>query len=882
MHKVKFQISIFRFQMLKKSVSKCVYLWIISLCFFAFPFQAKAQVRPVYDYGAIGLGQLLKKLKTTKSVMHIGAHPDDEDSGLLAYLARGENARTAYLSLTRGDGGQNIIGSELFESLGIIRTEELLQARRLDGAEQYFTRAFDYGFSKTLDEAKQKWDEKVILCDAVRAIRKFRPLVVISRFQGTPADGHGQHQYAGYIAPLAVKAAADFNQCKDSGQTWQVQKFYVSQGFRATSEPTLKINTGQYDFLLGRSYFEIAMEGRSQHKTQEQGVLELKGEKISGLNLVESNVQKVEKESSVFDGINISIRGISENTVNSEEPVAGKLVQLQNIIEKLNEQDLEKEKFLPLLAQGWKAAYDAEWSTRNPQTKFFLQKKQDEFAEAVKLVAGLQIDALADKETVVAGEDFLTTVKVFFPNADSIKVKDITLKNPAGWQVTKSDAPTDANQNAFRRETGNENAFFTVRTPANARPTEPYWMESDRIGYFYTWNKDENQNLPIQPPMVSADIKIEINGTEITLNQPVQYRFADDIRGEVRRDLNIVPALSVSLDQKLLIAAQSDKPQTRRVVMSITNNSSKPISGVTGLNIVGLEQIDWKYVADKRAFNLKTKGEKTAINFDITIPAKTKTGNYNIYAQAMVGEALATEEMNVLAYPHIQTHRFYTRAETKVGVLDLKTVPLKIGYIAGSGDRVADAIRQMGLSVELLDENDLTSGDLSKFETIVVGIRASQVRPDFVANHQRLLDYVRGGGTMIVQYQLPVYQSLLPFPAQIGARVADENAKVTILDPLSPVFNFPNKITDNDFKDWVQERNLNALTTTDANYKGLLEAHDANEPENKGGLMIAEIGTGKYVYCSYAFFRQLPAGVPGAYRLFANILSLPKAKSKIL
>lgn len=810
--------------------------------------------------------------------MMIGAHPDDEDSGLLAYLARGENARTAYLSLTRGDGGQNIIGSELFESLGIIRTEELLQARRLDGAEQYFTRAFDYGFSKTLAEAKEKWDEKIVLCDAVRAIRAFRPLVVVSRFSGTSADGHGQHQFSGYISPLAVRAAADSSQCQDAGQSWQVQKFYVSQGFRSTAEPGLKINTGQYDFLLGRSYFEIAMEGRSQHKTQEQGVLELKGEKISGVNLIDNYVQKVEKETSIFDGVDASIRGIAKNTANSEEPVAGKLVQLQNITEKLNEQGLEKEKFLPLLVQAWKAAYDAEWSTRNPQTKFFLQKKQDEFTEAIKLAAGMQIDALADKETVVAGEDFLATVKVFFPNADNIKVKEIILKNPVGWQVSKIDAPKDANQNVFRREIGNENAYFNVKTPTDARPTQPYWMESERNGFLYVWNADKNQTLPFQPPLVSADVKIEVSGTEITLNQPVQYRFADDIRGEIRRDLDVVPALSVSLDQKLLVAAQSDKPQTRRVVMSLTNNSSKPISGVTSLNIVGLEKIDWKYSADSRTFNLKTKGEKTAINFDVTIPAKTKAGNYNIYAQAMIGEALATQEMNVLAYPHIQTHRFYTRSETKVAVLDLKTAPVKIGYIAGSGDRVADAIRQMGLSVELLNENDLTSGDLSKFEVIVVGIRASQVRPDFIANHQRLLDYVKNGGTMIVQYQLPVYQSLLPFPATMGARVADENAKVTILDPTNPVFNFPNKITDEDFKGWVQERNLYALTTNDANYKPLLEAHDTGEAENKGGLVVADIGKGKYVYCSYAFFRQLPAGVPGAYRLFANLLSQPKAK----
>ncbi|CAN5348407.1 hypothetical protein BH10ACI1_BH10ACI1_02490 [soil metagenome] len=859
---------------------------ILLFSIFRFPFSVNAQVRAVNDYGAIGLGQLLKKLNNTKSVMHIGAHPDDEDSGLLAYLARGENARTAYLSLTRGDGGQNLIGSELFESLGVIRTEELLQARKLDGAEQYFTRAFDYGFSKTLAEAKEKWDEKIILCDTVRAIRTFRPLVVISRFSGTIADGHGQHQYAGYIAPLAVKAAADPTQCQDSGEPWQVLKFYVSQGFRSTEKPTLSINTGQYDSLLGRSYFEIAMEGRSQHKTQEQGVLELKGERFSGLNLIESKVPQVEKETSIFDGIDVSLAGIfktfgKEGKITDEQTKQNLVVVQSSAEQALKEFDsANPQRLLPILVRGFEAAYNIGGGLHNySDFSDVAAVKYFEFNEAIKLAAGIQIEALADGETVVSGEDFSVNVKVFFPNPESVKVKVIYLNAPENWQIEKTQPSKTETQPSFRREIANEDALFKVKIPSSEKLTQPYWLESERNEYLYQWETLFNKTLPFAPPLLTATVAVNIDGHEIYLkNQPIEYRFADDIRGEVRRELNIVPALSVSLDQKLLIVPQSEKAQTKRVVMSLTNHSSKPISGVVGLNIVGLEQIDWRYSADKATFNLKTKGEKTAITFDVTIPAKTKAGEYHIYAQAMVGESLATTEMNVLAYPHIQTHRFYTRAETKVEVLDLKTASVKIGYIAGSGDKVADAIRQMNFDVQLLTEQDLTSGDLSKFDVIVVGIRASQVRADFVANHQRLLDYVKNGGTMIVQYQLPIYQSLLPFPATIGARVVDENAKVTILEPQSPIFNFPNKITDKDFENWVQERNLNAFSTFDANYKPLLESHDVNEAENKGGLMLAEIGKGKYIYCSYAFFRQLPTGNAGAYRLFANLLSLPKSK----
>ncbi|CAN5773782.1 hypothetical protein BH20ACI4_BH20ACI4_30870 [soil metagenome] len=858
-------------------MKKLFLISILTLSIIHYPLSVKSQVRPVYDYGATGLGQLLKKLNNTKSVMMIGAHPDDEDSALLAYLARGENARTAYLSLTRGDGGQNLIGDELFEPLGVIRTEELLQARRLDGAEQYFTRAFDYGFSKTLEEAKSKWDEKIILCDTVRAIRQFRPLVVISRFSGTTADGHGQHQFAGYISPLAVKAAADSNQCEDAGQTWKVQKFYVGQSFRSTTEPDLKINTGQYDFLIGRSYFEIAMEGRSQHKTQEQGVLELKGEKISGLNLISGEIPNTGKESGVFDRIDISIRGIAKNTNNSESTVAGKLDQLRTITEQLNRESFEREKLLSLLAQGWKAAYDAEWSTRQPQTKFFLRKKQDEFAKAIKLAAGIQIDTLAEKETVVAGENFLTTVKVFYPNSENIKIKEINLQKK-GWQIARTEAPKAENQNAFRREIGNENAFFNVSVPISAQPTQPYWLTNEREDYLYSWEKDTNQTLPFQPPLISAEVKIEIGGKEITLNQPVEYRFADDIRGEIRRDLNIVPEITVSLDQNLLIVPQSDEPRIKRVVMSITNNSEQPVSGTAYIGFGNL--IASEKVPASQVFSIKNTNGKTAIPFEFTIPAGIKPGTYTIIPHVSRGETVFVGNMNTLAYPHIQTHRYYTRAETRVEVLNLKTVPVKVGYISGSGDRVADAIRQMNFDVEMLGENDLTSGDLSKYDVIVVGIRASQIRQDFVANHQRLLDYVRGGGTMIVQYQLPVYQNLLPFPAQMNARVTDENAKVTLLDPGHPVFNFPNKITDSDFDNWVQERNLYAFSTFDENYKPLLESHDAGEAENKGGLVVADLGKGKYIYCSYAFFRQLPAGVPGAYRLLANLLSLPKSKNQ--
>ncbi len=892
--------NLFKFQIFRKSVFICVNLWLISL----FAFAIQAQVKPVYDQGAIGLGQLLKRLNNTKSVMMIAAHPDDEDSDLLAYLARAENARTVYLSLTRGDGGQNVIGPELFESLGVIRSEELLQARRLDGGEQLFTRAFDYGFSKTLAEAKAKWSEEEIKCDVVRAIRTFRPLVVISRFSGTPNDGHGQHQFAGYISPIAVEAAADANQCKNLNlSTWQVLKYYVGQSFRSNDEPTLNINTGNYDFLLGKSYYEIAAEGRSQHKTQEQGGLELKGDRFSGVNLVWSKVPKVENEKSVFDGIDTSIINAPKIYVKEDISISDSTKEGLTAIQKSADQALTQyssnnsQKIIPFLLTGKQKLQSLFMSyfffSGTPERRKIstgrnkneseianlIPRKLYEFNQAIKLASGLQIDALANQETVTKGETFLTSVKVFYPENSNIKVKNIKLKTPNGWQVSNADEPKNDSPFArFFRENANNSKFFEVKVSDNAKLTQPYFLEAEKENYLYKWNDERAKNKPFQDALMSANVTVEIDGTEIIFNQPIEYRYADDIRGELRRELNVVPKVSLKMDQDLLVIPNSSKEQTRKLIVNLKSNSAESLSGTIELKLPK----GFKVKQDFGIVQLNKKGESKSLAFDVIIPANAKPGNYEIEAVMKSGEEVFSQTLNEIAYPHIQTHRFYTDAKTKVEIVDLKVADVKVGYIPGSGDSIPEAIRQMGLSVELLNENDLTNGDFSRFDVIVVGIRASEVNESFVANNQRLLDYAKNGGTLIVQYQKNAYlqQNLAPFPAKMASRVAEEDAKITILEPNHPVFNFPNKITQNDFENWVQERNLYAFSIFDEKYTPLLEAHDTDEPENKGGMVYAEIGKGKFMYVSYAFFRQLPAGVPGAYRLYANILSLPKASKK--
>ena len=861
------------------------------------PLSSKAQVRPVYDNGAIGLGQMLKRLQTTASAMHTGAHPDDEDSNLIAYLARGKNARTAYLALNRGEGGQNVIGAELFEPLGVIRTEELLQARRLDGGQQFFTSVMDYGFSKTRAEAARIWGEKETLGDMVRAIRLFRPLVIISRFSGTPADGHGHHQFAGYLTPLAYKAAADPKQfpeqIKEGLLAWQAKKLYVGQGFTAAAngEPiSVTVNTGEYDPLIGRSYAEIAAEGRSQHKSQEMGSIERRGSQTSGERLLESTVKTADKENDIFDGIDTSIKGIIKITDNNESGMSGRLSDLEDTAEKaLKEYDAySPQKIVPILAKGVKQARDAKDATQNPYTKTLLAEKEQEFSKSLQLAAGIVVDALSETDMIVAGDSTGVSVKTF---GGAAQVKDVSMVMPAGWKSESAVEPKPTgNSFFFRPEAASNAAYFKITVPENAILTQPYWLEKPRVNFRFDWSaNDALKNAPFQKPLVSAEVTMEIGGVEITVSQPVQYRYADAIRGELRRDLNVVPLVDVALDTNLLIVPVSNKAQTQRLVVSVTNNAPRETKGSAKLNLPA----GWTSNPASTEFDLRRKGEKSAAAFDITIPANTKVDKYDLTAVASVGNQTFDQTMQEIAYPHIQTHRRYNKADVATEVLDLKIAPVRVGYIMGSGDAVPAAIRRLGLPVTMLEEKDLSTGDLSKFDTIVVGIRASQVRPDFVANNGRLLDFVKNGGTLIVQYQQAevIQNNLLPFPAKMegvtngsqrisNVRVVDENAPVKILVPTNPIFNFPNKIVDSDWDNWVQERNLYTLTALDPQYTALLETADEGEPPVTGGLVYAKIGKGNYVYNAYSFFRQLPVGNPGAYRLFANMLSLPKATVK--
>ena len=864
----------------------------------AFVLVTDAQVRPIYDMGAAGMTQVLQRLQTTASVLHTGAHPDDEDSAFIARAARGDHARVAYVSLNRGEGGQNIIGTELFDALGVIRTEELLQARRLDGAEQYFGHTFDYGFSKSRAEAAMKWGERDTLGDYVRVIRLFRPLVIYSRFSGTSADGHGHHQEAGYLTPLAYKAAADPNQfpeqLREGLRPWQAKKLYRGIGFNARPDPAasnVQVQEGIVDPAAGRSYAEISFEGRSQHKTQAQGGIEPRGPLASTLLLMDSGVQSPRPEKSIFDGLDTTIPGLAKLAGLPDGTIRLELGAMDTAAKKAlaDYQALAPARIIPALADGLRAARVARATLRTSggsadaraDADFLLSFKENDFTEALVRAAEVDLDPLASQETVVPGDPVDVLVRMFFPAESNVTVKNVTINAPEGWRVEPLPADTaPAGGGGFgRRETPSSVSSYRLYVPADAPVTEPYYLKRPRTGDVYAWADGDPKSRPFGPPLITASVALTIRGIDMTITRPVQFRYADSVRGELRRDVNVVPRMAVGLDTPLLVVPLGTTANQQKLVVRATSFSPKPVTGTLRLRVPQ----GWTATPAQASFTLNASGDRTSTPFVVTAPAQRTAGRLEIGAEAVEEGATFTRDVEVIAYPHIQTHRLYWPATATAQVFDLKVAPVKVGYIMGSGDQVADAIRRMGVEVTMLDGDMLATGDLSRFDTIVVGIRASEANPDFVANNGRVLDYLQRGGTLIVQYQQQEYanRKMPPFPAgpptNANPRVTVEDAPVKILVPTHPAFNFPNKITDADFAGWVQERNAYAFSMFDARYVPLLETADPGEPPVRGAEVYAEVGKGRYIYTAYSWFRQLPAGVPGAYRQFANLISLSKA-----
>jgi len=760
---------------------------------------ANSQIRAVYDQGANALARQLQRLQTTASVLHTGAHPDDEDSALVAYHARRQHARTAYLSLTRGSGGQNIIGTEQSDLLGVIRTEELLQARRLDGASQLFTRANDFGFSKYRTEAARMWDEEAVLGDMVRAIRQFRPTVVVSRWSGAPADGHGHHQFAGYLTPLALEAAADpkrFPEQLTEGLTpWQVRKFYVGARVNPdqVSLPSIVVNTGEYEPITGRSYFEIGMQGRSQQKTQQMGSLELRGSQLSGMQLIESRVDTPEAETGIFDGIDTSLSGIASFEPAEDRELSELLSSLEDAANvALAQYDaLNPQALIPALADGLAVARRTRAKAQAADTRRLLDEKITEFEKTLVLAAGISVDALADTETVVPGSTVQVVARAYGIDRSNAMLTNVVLTTPPGWETSASSADELSNeQNYRRRDQADTQYFFDVDVPADFLPTQPYWLTLPRNNFSYDWSQAENsQNQPFDPPLLMAKVSLEIGGAHVTVDQEVQYRFVDRVRGEIRRRLDVVPAVSVEPATELQIVPTSSAKRHYEMLLTVQNNARHDVSGAAQFTAPK----NWTIEPSIANFSLAASPASTTLTFNVTLPDTLAAGEYHLQGIATIDGVTYNQAMREIAYPHIQTHRIYSQSTTNFEIIDVAVAPVEIAYVMGSGDKVPEALRRLGLEVALLSDEDLTTGDLSRFDTIVIGIRASQTRPAFIANNRRLLDFSAQGGTLIVQYQQPdfIAKNLAPFPASMdgNVRVVDETAPIVILEPDHPVLN---------------------------------------------------------------------------------------------
>ncbi|MBS1790996.1 MAG: PIG-L family deacetylase [Acidobacteria bacterium] len=852
-----------------------------------------ADVRPSFEErGASALALTLRQLQTIGSVLHTAAHPDDESTDMLAYMSRAMGARTAYLSLNRGEGGQNGIGPELGEALGVIRTEELLAARKLDGGEQYFTRAMDFGFTRSMEETLQKWNREEIVGDMVRVIRSMRPLVVVNGWSGTTQDGHGQHQTAGALLPEAVKAAADPTrfpeQIKEGLQPWQVLKVYARRFGGGGAGPRAEFDVGIYDPVLGRSYNELASDGRSQHRSQDMGMIQMKGSTLRSFPRLSSVVEAPEKETSLFDGIDVTLTGIAKFAGKDGAALLPALNKIKDAAAKaLAEFRIEQPELIaPHLATGLREVRALRASLGNlaavskANVDSMLALKERQFNEALAKAHGVVVDALSNTEIATAGEAVDVSANVYFRASAGEPSPEAKLIAPAKWQVAPLTSAPEQQGGGFRgREAPNYVARFRATVPEGAPSTQPYWLAKPRTKDQFDWDDTMPQTLPFGPPVAQARVELTLSGERVVLNQPVEYRFADKTFGEIRRELKVAPAVTLTVHPQLLVIPSGSQNRTREISVEITDNARRTINGSVKL----IAPQGWKVETDPRPLSFNKQGEKTSRTFKVTPPAGAN-GVFDLQAMAEEGGKNYDNGYTVISYPHIETHFIYRQAKTKVEVFDAKVAAnLKVGYVMGSGDDGPQALEQLGVNVHLISAAELASADLSGYDTIVLGIRVYEVNEDVMANNKRLLEYVSNGGTLIVQYNKTEFANgnYAPYPVRMrGERVTDETAPVTVLMPDHPLFNFPNKIGADDWKNWVQERGLYFLSEWDNHYTPLLAAPDDTGKVLNGGELIAQYGKGNYIFTGYAWFRQFPVGTPGAYRMFANMVSYAKAAKK--
>lgn len=786
----------------------------------------------------------LKKLNVLGSVLYIAAHPDDENTAVLSYFASGRLTRTGYLSLTRGDGGQNLIGSEQSDELGVIRTQELLEARKKDGAEQFFSRAIDFGYSKTADETFKIWGKNDILSDVVYVIRKFKPDIIITRFPTDGNGGHGHHTASAILAVEAFDLANDKNTFPEQLKyvdTWQPKRIFWNAWMPLLEQrgddlsKLLSVNLGEYNPLLGMSYTEISAISRTMHKSQGFGSAGRRDEVLNHFQLLKGNAA----QNDLLEGIDISwnrIKGGGE---------IGKMIV--RAIEKFDH--LNPALIMPELVSIYNkiSLIDDE---------YWKEVKLKELKEIIRSCAGIWVEAISKDFFVSPGEDIEITTGIV--NRSDIK---ITLNKIV---LTYSD---ELRVDSILQKGKMINNSFTIQIPTDEIVTQPFWLSSEhRIGIY----EFDDQRLVAKAenvPALKAVFSIDINGLTIDFDTPVYHRRVDPVDGEIYRPLLISPPVTLNFDKEVYLFPDNDTREIRFDLRSFKDNANGRIN--FSLNN------GWKVEPAYVDFSIDKKYQNKRLSVKV-IPTKDFRES-ELMAEILIDGKIYSNSLIEINYPHIMQQTLFPPSKSKLVRLDIgKPVVSKVGYINGSGDKIPEYLRDLGFNIDILSDEDLLAKDLNEYETIIAGIRAYNTRDILSSAQSRLLKFVENGGNYIVQYQIgrDIIAFPGPYPFEISRdRVTEEDADVSLIDPKNDLVNFPNKITEKDFHGWVQERGLYFASKFEDNYKSVLQMNDDGESPKDGSLIKSNYGKGTFIYTGLSFFRQIPAGVPGAIRLFVNLIS---------
>ena len=870
------------------------------------------------DEGIAGLHLELLRLGTTARLMQVVAHPDDEDGGLLTLQARGHGASTLLMTLNRGEGGQNKVGSNLSDVLGVLRTEELLASDQHYGVQDRFSRVADFGFSKNPDETFAKWGgHDVALADMVRVIRRFRPDVLVARFSGTERDGHGNHQASGILTKEAFHAAADPKrfpeQIAQGLEPWQPKKLYIGNvcpwGSMTCPDAdwTVKFNTGQRNAELGTSYVQFAMKGLRHQLSQGAANWTIDdGDRFTFYRRVDSVLpeQKAGHELDFFDGIDTSWQALALRFDISDTKLPGFRSQLAEIAKLVTDASkaaggtdpsLSAQPLTKLVTQLTRLSGEINASSLPPTTKLDvltrIAEKQQQAETALNLALGVTLTANASSNeglkagvpkedaaltTVSPGQEFMVGVTLHNGSKLPLIIDHIKLEVPVGWNTINGKT---------RPETvapGKDlHADFRLRVPKDTAYTRPYWHRDDPdTDSIHHVDNEEYATLPFPPPSLQARIEYSVGETREGrarngIAVPVVTPFVDDAGKQQARPLAVVPVFSVALEPGTQVIS-THNGKTTTVTVGVTSDLPRAVRGDLRLDLPA----GWRSEPAQSAVSFTHRGEKQEIEFRV-FPAGLQQGRATIRAVLESEGEKYSEGYTLVAREDLGSFYYYQPARQRVSIVDVQ-VPhvLKVGYIMGAGDDIPTMLKQVGMDVTMIPAEHLATEDLSKFGTIVLGIRAYDTQKDVVTNNKKLLDFVEAGGTLVVQYNTTAgdfSSKFTPYPADLSrARVSVEEAPVEILAPQDSIFHYPNTITLDDFNGWVQERGLYFMSKWDDHFTPLLASDDPGEEPQKGGLLRAQYGKGTYIYTGYAFFRQLPAGVPGAVRLFVNILSAGK------